>query len=97
MLWLVLITLTLIIAGGLLMWTEKDQLAGQDSPGGGSGADDAGPAAVPTTLEGALVVQLLGGAITRAQYRAALARLAERDDDRHPMSVPDADPPEARP
>lgn len=97
MLWLVLIMLTLIIAGGLLMWTEKDQLAGKDSPAGGSGAEDAGAAAVPTTLEGALVVQLLGGAITRAQYQAALTRLAERDDDRDPMSVPDADPPEACP
>ncbi|SDS61464.1 hypothetical protein [Actinoplanes derwentensis] len=43
-------------------------------------------AASPTTLEGALVAQLLASQITSGQYRTAVARLAERDDERNPLS-----------
>jgi hypothetical protein len=59
--------------------------------------DETGPAkdsvpapeeAKPETLEGVLVRQLLADEINKAQYRRALQRLAERDADRHPMTVP---------
>jgi hypothetical protein len=62
--------------------------AGEGPVGG-----DARPA--PTTLEGALVAQLLSGEISRFQYGNALARLAARDDKRHPMSVPGNERPDA--
>jgi hypothetical protein len=35
-----------------------------------------------------LARQLLDGEITGAQYRHAVHRLAERDADRHPLSLP---------
>ncbi|MEV6303428.1 hypothetical protein AB0M02_28725 [Actinoplanes sp. NPDC051861] len=49
----------------------------------------------PTTLEGALVAQLLSSKINRVQYHTALASLAARDDERNPMSVPGEDRPDA--
>jgi hypothetical protein len=53
-------------------------------------ADDraAAPVAVPETLEGALVRQLVAGEITGRQYRNEMARVAARDADRHPLDVP---------
>ncbi len=48
-----------------------------------------GTVAPPTTLEGALIRQLLDGEINREQYRCALERLAVRDDQQHPLSVPE--------
>ncbi|GIF13829.1 hypothetical protein [Actinoplanes teichomyceticus] len=53
-------------------------------------ADSPEPAVTPepASLEGVLVAQLIRREITPAQYRHALGRLAERDDQRHPMSVP---------
>ena len=48
-------------------------------------------AGVPETLEGVLARQLLDGEITGAQYRRAVHKLAERDADRHPLSVPSDD------
>jgi hypothetical protein len=54
------------------------------------GEDRAEP---PRTLEGALVHELIRGGISRAQYQAAQARLAEHDDERLPLSIPDEDSP----
>jgi len=61
----------------------------------------AGPGAVPAqvrspqTLEGALTLQLVAGEITGPQYRRAMATLAARDAERHPLDVPpDVTPPE---
>lgn len=42
----------------------------------------------PVSLEGALVGQLSGGAITRGQYLRAMEQLAARDDLRHPLKAP---------
>lgn len=56
-----------------------------------AGAEDAEAALVPATpetLEGVLARQLMEGEITAPQYRRAVHRLAERDADRHPLSVP---------
>lgn len=52
-----------------------------------TGADQAMP--VPTTLEGALTAQLVRGDISRERYRQALEMLAARDDQTHPLSLPD--------
>lgn len=49
----------------------------------------AGP--LPDSLEGALVRQLATGEITRGQYRKAMARIAAREEERCPMSVPTED------
>jgi hypothetical protein len=43
----------------------------------------------PRTLEGALTHQLLTGEINQRQYRTEQARLAARDAERHPLSLPD--------
>jgi hypothetical protein len=40
------------------------------------------------SLEGVLVRQLVAGEITRGQYLHAMVKLAVRDDERHPLSVP---------
>jgi hypothetical protein len=45
----------------------------------------------PDSLEGALVVQLTQGEITRGQYRRAMALIAAREEERRPMSVPTED------
>ncbi|GGL07326.1 hypothetical protein [Mangrovihabitans endophyticus] len=51
---------------------------------------------IPESLEGALVGQLLRCEISRAQFRAEMARAAQRDADRHPLVMPpDIAPPEA--
>lgn len=48
------------------------------------------------TLEGILSLQLVAGEITAPQYRHAMATIAARDAERHPLDVPpDVTPPEA--
>jgi hypothetical protein len=95
MLVLVLITVGLLISAALLLWPHLDGSA----PSGGDRDTAATEAeeqkARPTTLEGALVAQRLRGEISQAQYRNALSRLAVRDDERNPMSVPGNDRPDA--
>ena len=46
--------------------------------------------AKPETLEGSPVAQLLDGQISAGQYLREMERMAERDADRYPMSVPEA-------
>jgi hypothetical protein len=59
------------------------------------GAVQPEPAYHPETLEGVLVSQRVAGEITRRQYRTAMAGVAARDADRHPLEVPpEASPPE---
>ena len=61
------------------------------APGGASSPDRS-----PQTLEGILTLQLVTGEITGPQYRHAMASIAARDAERHPLEVPpDATPPEA--
>lgn len=58
----------------------------------GSAAGD-GPellAAEPESHEGALVAHLATGELTRRQYRRAMERVAARDDEHHPLTVPPA-------
>jgi hypothetical protein len=67
----------------------------------GKPADPAAPDSVsapvhsPQTLEGVLTRQLVTGEITGPQYRHAMASIAIRDAERHPLEVPpDVNPPE---
>lgn len=85
MLALILFTMALLAAAGFAAWpafksAEKATGAGVT----GTGAAER----KPTTLEGAVTAQLLHGEINPQQYRAALERLAARDDRAHPLSVP---------
>ncbi|GAA2565056.1 hypothetical protein GCM10010435_42090 [Winogradskya consettensis] len=42
----------------------------------------------PESLEGVLVAQLMGAEITLGQYSHEMAKIAARDDERHPLSIP---------
>ncbi|WP_240670664.1 hypothetical protein [Actinoplanes solisilvae] len=48
---------------------------------------ESGPAQ-PESLEGVLVAQLAAEEITCGQYHRAMAKIAARDDERHPLAVP---------
>ncbi|MFC7530082.1 hypothetical protein [Actinoplanes sp. GCM10030250] len=96
MVFLILLIVGLIMAAGLLLSPQTAASAqGQDEESVRSGQADGDSGFTPTTLEGVLVAQLLTGDISRGQYSKALARLAERDDERNPMSVPGNDRPDA--
>ncbi|GLY08729.1 hypothetical protein [Actinoplanes sp. NBRC 101535] len=69
--------------------------SGEGDPAGQ--AEGEAPAVAPTTLEGALTGQLVRGEITRRQYRHALERLAARDDEVRPMTVPEKGDPSGSP
>ncbi|MET8152947.1 hypothetical protein ACIBSW_35020 [Actinoplanes sp. NPDC049668] len=69
----------------VLAWTWRDPAA---EPAGTTTGVDAPHTGAPTSLEGALVAQLVAGEITPAQYRRAVEVLSARDDERHPMDVP---------
>jgi hypothetical protein len=61
------------------------------APGG-----DCPPDHSPQTLEGVLTRQLVTGQISGPQYRHAMANIAIRDAERHPLEVPpEVNPPEA--
>jgi hypothetical protein len=76
----------LVVAAMVICWvTLWTGLGGEESA-------DPVPAprrpAPPESLEGALVAQLTAGDIARRQYLHAMERLAARDDERHPLTVP---------
>ncbi|GGN97500.1 hypothetical protein GCM10010112_89840 [Actinoplanes lobatus] len=81
----IVVTVALVLASAF--WPEPEQ---EQEPAG----TETGPAAVPeppagpTTLEGALVAQLISGEISARQYRRAVAKLAARDDQRQPVRPP---------
>ena len=88
MIFLVLLAVTLVAMVAVTIWSAvaDTRSAAADEP---PGVDPRVPAvAEPETLEGVLARQLLDGEITATQYRQAVQRLAERDADRHPLSVP---------
>jgi hypothetical protein len=90
----------LIAAGVVAAWLKRrravldvtaDKPTGSRTPG-----DATGPGRGPQTLEGVLTRQLVTGEITGRQYRHAMARIAIRDAERHPLKAPpDVNPPEA--
>ncbi|AGL16977.1 hypothetical protein L083_3467 [Actinoplanes sp. N902-109] len=97
---LVLILSVLLVAAcGYALWPRREAgPSGAPGPAGAArpgtpGSDPPGVArAEPETLEGALVGQLLARGITPAGYRHAMAELAARDAERHPLSVPPTEP-----
>ncbi|MEV4703011.1 hypothetical protein [Actinoplanes sp. NPDC049316] len=81
MLLILLLTAALVGACAYTVWPRDDEAASAD-------AGREAPAHEPVTLEGALVVQLVAGEISRPQYVHAMEKLAARDDERHPLAVP---------
>ena len=89
MIFMVLLTITLAAVVVATAWSAvKDA---DDTEAQATEAEAVPVPAVPETLEGVLARQLLDGEITGPQYRRAVQRLAERDADRHPLSVPGED------
>ncbi|GIF02071.1 hypothetical protein [Paractinoplanes rishiriensis] len=56
---------------------------------------DGEPVRKPESLEGVLVAQLVAGTISPVQYRRAVERIAARDEERHPLTVPPENGPAA--
>lgn len=93
---IVLVTFILLTVVALCIWPAlEDWKAADAAKASGKDGGPAGAAAVPRpeTLEGALVRQLFDHEISARQYAHEMARLAERDADRHPLSVPPEDQP----
>lgn len=91
MIFLVLLTIVLAAIVVVTAWSAIKDTA-ENAPGRSSEDAPQPPVpGVPETLEGVLAGQLLAGEITAEQYRRAVQRLAERDADRHPLSVPPED------
>jgi hypothetical protein len=99
MLCALLLVLGVIAAGVVATWPNirravqgaAGEPAGHSAPGAASV-----PQKIPQTLEGLLTVQLVAGEITGRQYRHAMATIAARDAERHPLEVPpEVTPPEA--
>jgi hypothetical protein len=89
----------LIAACVVVAWPEIRRAA-HDATGKPAGPGDPGAASAPhrspQTLEGILTLELVAGEITRPQYRHAMATIAARDVERHPLAVPpEVTPPEA--
>jgi hypothetical protein len=75
----------LVAAALLAFWPSREDRADGSPPDHAAG--HAEPSA-PSSLEGVLTAQLIAGEITRGQYLRALAQIAARDEERHPMAVP---------
>ncbi|MBO3744179.1 hypothetical protein [Actinoplanes flavus] len=80
----IVVTVALVLASAF--WPEPEQ--DQEPAKSETGAAVPEPPAGPTTLEGALVAQLISGEISARQYRRAVAKLAARDDQRQPVRPP---------
>jgi hypothetical protein len=85
----ILIGSCVLAAWSNIRWAAREA---EREPTGAASAPDRSP----QTLEGILVGQLVAGEITGPQYRHAMATIAARDAERHPLEVPpDVAPPEA--
>jgi hypothetical protein len=90
MIFMVLLTITLAAIVVATAWSAVKDAERESADESAEGVPV--PATgVPETLEGVLARQLLDGEITGVQYRRAVHKLAERDADRHPLSVPSED------
>jgi len=96
-----LVMMMLILAGVVAAVALPALRDGKGDPGSApdAGKPDTRPASPrPESLEGVLVRQLFGTEINLRQYQHAMAALAARDADRHPLSVPsDGGPPDGGP
>lgn len=80
-----LLTVLLMILMGTCLYVTRPTRARS-----AAGDEREPPPADPESLEGALVAYLVAGAISRRQYRRAMERVAARDEERHPWTVPPA-------
>ncbi|WIM92863.1 hypothetical protein ACTOB_004821 [Actinoplanes oblitus] len=86
MFYLVLFTMALLFTAVFAAWPAVTAVPSKDATASPDLEDRLVRA---TTLEGALAAQLVRGEINRGQYQHALERLAARDDEEHPLSVPE--------
>lgn len=100
---LLVAALGLIVAAALAFWPCHTDGPGRGRKTGRKTEDQttAGYAHpepwIPSSLEGVLATQLIGGAISRAQYLRALEQIAARDEQRHPLAIPRDESPGTRP
>jgi len=88
MIFLVLLAVTLVAMVGVTVWSAVADMRSAPPDEAAEAAPPVPAPFEPETLEGVLARQLLDGEITGAQYRHEVQRLAERDADRHPLSLP---------
>ncbi|MEV4346481.1 hypothetical protein AB0J83_18600 [Actinoplanes sp. NPDC049596] len=90
--WIMLVILGCIVAVCVLpavySWYDDLAAAKRGKTAAGDATTAGSPLPRPESLEGVLVAQLAEGEITRGQYIRAMAKLAARDDERHPLAVP---------
>ncbi|GIE54136.1 hypothetical protein Ani05nite_76700 [Amorphoplanes nipponensis] len=82
-----LVTIAMVLFLVVTAWSALREPVPDD----GTAAEESGPDPAepkPETLEGVLVRQLMADEISGPQYRRAMQRLAERDADRHPLTLP---------
>jgi hypothetical protein len=85
----VVLTVVFIVVVGAVafrVWKEEDESASSGSSK--AVAVTSSSDANPESLEGVLVMQLRAGRITQSQYLRAMAHIAARDEERHPLAVP---------
>lgn len=92
MLFLTLFTILLFSICVRVVWPSVRTLWERDGESGRRPTTQAASVAVgssrPESLEGVLVAQLATQEITRGQYLREMERIAARDDERHPLTVP---------
>lgn len=87
---MVIVVLLWLVALAVGVWAVWTPVAASRAAAAASKPEEPVPADdKPDSLEGVLVAQLFRGEINTAQYRRAVEGLAARDEQRHPMSVPD--------
>jgi len=91
---MLLLTMLIATVAGAWLYAIWPMRGGSSAAGkrfGGPAAEEphtAGRPRKPESLEGGLVAQLVGGEITRRQYRRPMEQAAARDDERHPLAIP---------
>jgi hypothetical protein len=85
----VAVLMTMMVAClAVAAWSAVKEEANDDKARSAPDSAQAREVPKPETLEGALVRQLMEREISGRQYRHAMQRLAERDVDRHPLTIP---------
>ena len=80
-----LIAACVVAAWPKIRWAVHDAV---DKPAGPGASGAVLSHRRPQTLEGVLTLQLVAGEITGLQFRHAMAAIAARDAERHPLEMP---------
>ena len=83
-----LMTIAMVVFLVVTAWSAIREGTAEDEAAPGQNSGLARQVTKPETLEGVLVRQLLDAELSGPQYHRAMQRLAERDAERHPMTVP---------